>query len=31
MSALGGRAAEELLYGNKNITTGCGSDLIKAT
>jgi ATP-dependent metalloprotease len=30
-TALGGRAAEDLIYGNQNITTGCGSDLQKAT
>lgn len=29
--SLGGRAAEELIYGSQHITTGCGSDLIKAT
>lgn len=30
-SSLGGRAAEEVIYGNEDITTGCGSDLVKAT
>ena len=30
-SSLGGRAAEELIYGNEEITTGCGSDLVSAT
>ena len=25
--ALGGRVAEEIFFGNENITTGCGSDL----
>ena len=29
--AMGGRAAEELLYGNDEITTGCSSDLSNAT
>lgn len=29
--AMGGRAAEELLYGNEEITTGCSSDLKKAS
>jgi ATP-dependent metalloprotease len=29
--AMGGRAAEELFLGNEEITTGCSSDLTKAT
>lgn len=29
--ALGGRVAEELVYGNDDITTGCSSDMNKAT
>jgi ATP-dependent metalloprotease len=29
--ALGGRIAEELIYGNDKITTGCSSDMNKAT
>ena len=29
--AMGGRAAEDLFLGNDNITTGCSSDLNKAT
>ena len=29
--AMGGRAAEELLYGGDEITTGCSSDLSNAT
>jgi ATP-dependent metalloprotease len=29
--AMGGRAAEDLHMGNDNITTGCSSDLNKAT
>ena len=29
--AMGGRAAEELFLGNDEITTGCSSDLEKAT
>lgn len=28
---LGGRAAEEIKFGNKEITSGCGDDLSKAT
>ena len=31
MIALGGRAAEEIIFGNDNITTGASSDLQKAT
>lgn len=31
MVALGGRAAEEIIYGKENITTGASSDLEKAT
>lgn len=31
MTALGGRAAEEIIFGNENITTGASSDLQKAT
>jgi len=30
-TALGGRVAEEIIYGNEKITTGCSSDLSKAT
>jgi len=29
--ALGGRAAEELIYGKNNITSGCSSDLTTAS
>jgi len=29
--ALGGRVAEELIYGDKKITTGCSSDISRAT
>lgn len=29
--AMGGRAAEELLFGNQEISTGCSNDLQKAT
>lgn len=28
---MGGRAAEEIVFGNKEITSGCGNDLEKAT
>ena len=31
MIALGGRAAEEIIFGSENITTGASSDLQKAT
>ena len=31
MVALGGRAAEEIIYGEDNITTGASSDIEKAT
>ena len=30
-TALGGRAAEDVIYGNSEVTSGCGSDLVKAT
>ena len=30
-ASLGGRAAEEIVYGDSEITTGCGSDLVKST
>ena len=30
-TAVGGRAAEEVFFGNNKITTGCSSDLAKAT
>lgn len=29
--ALGGRVAEEIVYGNEDVTTGCSSDMNKAT
>ena len=29
--AMGGRAAEDLYLGNENISSGCSSDLNKAT
>ena len=29
--AMGGRIAEEIIYGNEDITTGCSSDLSKAS
>ncbi len=30
-ASLGGWAAEEIIYGNPEVTTGCGSDLVKTT
>lgn len=29
--ALGGRAAEEMIYGHDDVTSGCSSDLQRAT
>ena len=29
--ALGGRAAEEMIYGQEDVTSGCSSDLQRAT
>ena len=29
--AMGGRVAEEIIYGNDDITTGCSSDLTRAS
>jgi ATP-dependent metalloprotease len=29
--ALGGRAAEEMIYGYDDVTSGCSSDLVRAT
>ena len=29
--ALGGRAAEEMIYGREDVTSGCSSDLQRAT
>lgn len=29
--ALGGRAAEEMVYGHDDVTSGCSSDLMRAT
>lgn len=29
--ALGGRAAEEMIYGKDDVTSGCSSDLQRAT
>lgn len=31
LMAMGGRAAEDIIYGNDEVTTGCGSDLVNAT
>lgn len=31
LMAMGGRAAEDIVYGNDEVTTGCGSDLVNAT